>query len=110
MRKTWTESDAQRLKALREQAGIAQAAFAKRHALSVAQVRELEGGQTGSFYSEDIKSHTGRRLLTALGYVAPPPAEPEPTAAAAPTPESPTSPQPEAVSSLRPVWDLMSSE
>ena len=98
MRKTWTESDAQRLKALREQAGIAQAAFAKRHALSVAQVRELEGGKTGSFYSEDIKAHTGRRLLTALGYVAPPPAEPEPTAAAAPTPppEPLPSPQPEA--------------
>ena len=63
MRKTWTESDAQQLKTLREQAGIPQAAFAKRHALSVAQVRELEGGKTGSFYSEDIKAHTGRRLV-----------------------------------------------
>jgi transcriptional regulator with XRE-family HTH domain len=80
MRKTWTESDAQRLKALREQAGIAQAAFAKRHALSVAQVRELEGGKSGSFYSEDIKAHTGSKLLAALGYVAPPPAPPEPAA------------------------------
>jgi len=94
MRKTWTESDAQQLKALREQAGIPQAAFAKRYALSVAQVRELEGGKTGSYYSEDIKAHTGRRLLAALGYVAPPPAEPEPAAAPAPTPPpaSPSAP------------------
>ncbi len=103
MRKTWTESDAQQLKALREQVGIPQAAFAKRHALSVAQVRELEGGKTGSYYSEDIKAHTGRRLLAALGYVAPPPAEPEPAAAPEPAPEAtlepaaPSEPQPAAV-------------
>ena len=99
MRKTWTESDAQQLKTLREQAGIPQAAFAKRHALSVAQVRELEGGKTGSFYSEDIKAHTGRRLLAALGYVAPPPAiDPEPAAAPdpRPQPESQPAPPPEA--------------
>ncbi len=98
MRKTWTESDAQQLKALREQAGIPQASFAKRYALSVAQVRELEGGKTGSYYSEDIKAHTGRRLLAALGYVAPPPAEPEPAAAPAPTPPpaSPSAPPAEA--------------
>jgi len=93
MRKTWTESDAQQLKTLREQAGIPQAAFAKRHALSVAQVRELEGGKTGSFYSEDIKAHTGRRLLAALGYVAPPPAI-EPETAAAPDPTPPPASQP----------------
>jgi transcriptional regulator with XRE-family HTH domain len=93
MRKTWTESDAQQLKDLREQAGIAQAAFAKRYALSVAQVRELEGGKTGSYYSEDIKAHTGRRLLAALGYVAPPPSEPEP--APTPPPASPSAPQAE---------------
>jgi transcriptional regulator with XRE-family HTH domain len=99
MRKTWTESDAQQLKSLREQAGIPQAAFAKRHALSVAQVRELEGGKTGSFYSEDIRAHTGRRLLAALGYVAPPPAiEPEPAAVPDPTlqPASQPAPPPEA--------------
>lgn len=93
MRKTWTESDAQQLKDLREQAGIAQAAFAKRYALSVAQVRELEGGKTGSYYSEDIKAHTGRRLLAALGYVAPPPSEPEP--APTPPPASPSASQSE---------------
>ena len=96
MRKTWTESDAQQLKALREQAGIPQAAFAKRYALSVAQVRELEGGKIGSYYSEDIKAHTGRRLLAALGYVAPPPAEPEPAAAPAPTPPPASAPPAEA--------------
>ena len=97
MRKTWTESDAQQLKDLREQAGIPQAAFAKRYALSVAQVRELEGGKTGSYYSDDIKAHTGRRLLAALGYVAPPPTEPEPAAAPAPAPApaSPSEPQAE---------------
>lgn len=95
MRKTWTESDAQQLKSLREQAGIPQAVFAKRHALSVAQVRELEGGKTGSFYSEDIKAHTGRRLLAALGYVAPPPAtEPEPAAVPDPTPQPASQPAP----------------
>jgi len=109
MRKTWTESDAQRLRALREQAGIAQAAFANRYALSVAQVRELEGGKVGSFYSEDIKAHTGRRLLAALGYVAPPPtpqpeveaaAEPEPAPAAEPAPEA--TPEPAAPSEPEP--------
>lgn len=93
MRKTWIESDAQRLRGLREQVGIPQAALAKRHALSVAQVRELEGGKTGSFYSEDIKAHAGRRLLAALGYVAPPdaPEDAEPLAppVAAPAPEAP---------------------
>lgn len=72
MRKTWTESDAQRLRELRERAGAAQAAFAQRHALSVGQVRELEGGKTGSFYTEEIKAHTGRKLLAALGYIEPP--------------------------------------
>lgn len=83
MRKTWTDADAQQLKALRELAGTALPAFAQRHALSAAQVRELEGGKTGSFYSDDIKAHTGRRLLAALGYVAPPeplPAPPAPPA------------------------------
>ncbi len=93
MRKTWTNTDAQRLKALREQAGTDLAAFAKRYALSTGQVRELEGGKPGSFYSDDIKAHTGRRLLAALGYVAP--AEPEPE----PEPEPDPEPEPEPGSS-----------
>lgn len=90
LRKAWTESDAQRLRELRERAGTPQAAFAKRHALSLGQVRELEGGKPGSFYSDDIKAHTGRKLLAALGYVPPtePPAPAEQPAASA-GPDSP---------------------
>ncbi len=120
MRKTWTSSDAQRLTELREQAGMPQAAFAKRHALSVGQVRELEGGKSGSFYSEDIKAHTGRRLLAALGYIAPPelpdsqaapdalatsPTQDEPAPdlapAPAPAPEPEPEPEPEPAEAVR---------
>lgn len=79
MQKTWTTSDAQRLKALRERGGTDQAVFAKRYALSMGQVRELEGAGQGSFYSDSIKAHVGRKLLAALGYVEPPEPEPEPT-------------------------------
>ncbi len=110
MRKTWTDTDAQRLKALREQAGADLAAFAKRHALSTGQVRELEGGKPGSFYSDDIKAHVGRKLLTALGYVAPlepEPEAPEPEAepAQAPTSEAApaVSPEPEPEPEPQPV-------
>lgn len=99
MRKTWTDTDAQRLKALREQAGADQAAFAKRHALSTGQVRELEGGKPGSFYSDDIKAHVGRKLLAALGYVAPLEPEPEPEAepSQAPAPQAAPAVSPEAL-------------
>lgn len=90
MQKTWTASDAQTLKALREQARAEQATLAKRYALSMGQVRELEGAGQGSFYSDSIKAHTGHKLLAALGYVEPP--EPEPVQPAHPVEVEATAP------------------
>jgi hypothetical protein len=56
--------------------------------MTVQQVRGLEEGEGGSFYSPEIKAHMGRTLLAKLGYVAPPAtqeaADPEPLPAADP--------------------------
>ena len=114
MQKAWTASDEQQLKALREQTGLGQAIFAKRYALSMGQVRELEGAGSGSFYSDSIKAHTGRKLLSALGYVEPPepppepiplepqPAESEPVQLAIPVaPQAASSPEPSATETAR---------
>lgn len=93
MGKSWSDADGQLLKELREQAGLAPAVFAKRHALSTSHLKELEGGGIGSFYSDDIKAHTGRKLLGALGYEFP--QEPEslaPTQAPAEPGEFPPAP------------------
>jgi len=78
MQAPWTEEEAALLKHLREQALLTPAAFAKRHALSNGQLRELEQGGKGSFYSEDIKAYNGRKLLKALGYIVPVQPEPAP--------------------------------
>lgn len=69
MHPPWSDSDAKLLKGLRESAGLSQDTLAKRLVLSLAQVRELEGEDQGRFYSEQIKSHAGHRLLARLGHV-----------------------------------------
>lgn len=63
----WTAEDAQQLNALREAAGLDIAVLAKRHSLSVHQVRQLEEGGDDRFYSQAIKLQVGRKLLRSLG-------------------------------------------
>jgi hypothetical protein len=63
----WTAEDAQQLKTLREARGLDIVILAKRHALSVHQVRQLEEDGDDRFYSQAIKLQVGRKLLTALG-------------------------------------------
>jgi hypothetical protein len=89
----WQRSDGQLLKALREQAGLDPIVLARMGTMTVQQVRGLEEGEGGSFYSPEIKAHMGRTLLAKLGYVAPPAtqeaADPEPLPAADPVAPAP---------------------
>lgn len=64
--RSWTDGDASRLKALRQALGWDLPALARRSALSVTQVRQLEEGGDSAFYSPDIKCMAGRRLLERL--------------------------------------------
>ncbi len=68
----WQRSDGQLLKALREQAGLDPIVLARMGTMTVQQLRGLEEGEGGAFYSPEIKAHMGRSLLAKLGYVAPP--------------------------------------
>jgi hypothetical protein len=63
----WTSEDAQQLTTLRDAAGLDVSILAKRHSLSVHQVRQLEEGGDDRFYSQAIKLQVGRKLLRALG-------------------------------------------
>lgn len=62
--------------------------LARMGTMTVQQLRGLEEGEGGAFYSPEIKAHMGRSLLAKLGYVAAPviqeAAVPEPLPAAAP--------------------------
>ncbi len=73
----WQRSDGELLKALREKAGLDPVVLARMGTMTVKQLRGLEEGEGGEFYSPAIKAHMGRVLLAKLGYVAPVPA-PEP--------------------------------
>jgi transcriptional regulator with XRE-family HTH domain len=66
-RHIWSESDAQRLKSLRESVGLDISILARRLCLSVHQLRQLEEGGVDRFYSESIKLQTGRKVLRSLG-------------------------------------------
>lgn len=77
MNKRWTPTDADLLRTLRERTGMDRANFARRNAVSVGQLTELEEGGEGRFYNDQIKAHTGRNLLKRLGYE-PPVEVPEP--------------------------------
>ena len=96
----WQRSDGQLLKTLREQAGLDPIVLARMGTMTVQQLRGLEEGEGGSFYSPEIKAHMGRSLLAKLGYVAPrviqEAAVPEPLPAAAPVLPVPAPPPPPA--------------
>lgn len=64
----WTETEEGLLRRLRSDAGLGPQALAQKNLLSVAQVRELEGRDSGRFYSEEIKLHAGRKVLRSLGH------------------------------------------
>ncbi len=85
MEQTWTSGDAKLLRELRQAAGIDRAALARRCALSMSQLAELEEGGSKQFYSERIKSHTGRAVLARLGYSPAPATAPALAADPAPT-------------------------
>lgn len=63
----WTVEDAQRLTALRQEAGLDVSTLAKRHSLSIHHIRQLEEGGDDRFYSQAIKLQVGRKLLLYLG-------------------------------------------
>ncbi|MFY8102592.1 MAG: hypothetical protein ACOVK6_00690 [Ramlibacter sp.] len=67
----WQRSDGELLKALREQAGLDRVVLARMGTMTVHQLRGLEEGDGGEFYSPEIKAHMGRTLLAKLGHVAP---------------------------------------
>ena len=67
----WQRSDGELLKALREQAGLDPVVLARMGTMTVHQLRGLEDGQGGEFYSPQIKAHMGRSLLAKLGHVVP---------------------------------------
>lgn len=56
------------LKQLRTSAQLDELVFARSNAISLAQLRELEGQGQGSFYTDHIKAHTGYKLLRKLGH------------------------------------------
>ena len=64
--RTWTDADGSRLRKLREALGWDLPALARRCALSMVQVRQLEEGGDSAFYSAEIKCAAGRRVLVRL--------------------------------------------
>ena len=74
----WCVEDGVLLQKLRQNAKIDDLVFARTNAISVAQLRELEGQGQGSFYNAHIKTNTGHKLLRKLGHE-PTMRAPEPT-------------------------------
>lgn len=64
----WHPEDGSLLQQLRIRAQFDELVFARSNAISLAQLRELEGRGQGSFYTAHIKSHTGYKLLKKLGH------------------------------------------
>ena len=64
----WHPEDGALLQQLRISARLDELVFARSNAISLAQLRELEGRGQGSFYTAHIKSHTGFKLLRKLGH------------------------------------------
>ena len=64
----WHPEDGSLLQQLRISAQLDELVFARSNAISLAQLRELEGRGQGSFYTAHIKSHTGYKLLRKLGH------------------------------------------
>jgi hypothetical protein len=65
----WHSEDAQLLRNLRQSANLDDLVFARMNAISLSQLRELEGQGEGSFYNAQIKANTGIKLLKKLGHV-----------------------------------------
>ncbi|MEY2618070.1 MAG: hypothetical protein RL522_1072 [Pseudomonadota bacterium] len=106
---SWQRSDGELLKALREQAGLDPVVLARMGTMTVHQLRGLEEGEGGEFYSPEIKAHMGRTLLARLGHVPPPTRAREEAVIAAPAPAPHPEPQPSVAteipaSSLRRIW------
>lgn len=64
----WRTEDAALLLQLRESAKIDSLVFSRLNAISLAQLRELEGQGEGGFYNPHIKANTGIKLLKKLGH------------------------------------------
>ena len=64
---SWTAVEQDLLHKCRLDANIDETAFARRHNISLAQLRELENGLGAFFYSPKIKAQVGCRLLQELG-------------------------------------------
>jgi hypothetical protein len=64
----WQTEDGERLKHLRVKAHLDALVFARANTISLAQLHELEGQGEGSFYTDQIKSFTGYKLLRKLGH------------------------------------------
>jgi hypothetical protein len=64
----WRPEDGQMLQQLRVNARWDDLVFARANAISLTQLRELEGQGEGSFYTLQIKTHTGYKLLRKLGH------------------------------------------
>ena len=64
----WRLEDGVLLQQLRQSAKIDDFVFARMNAISLAQLRELEGRGEGSFYNPQIKTNTGQKLLRKLGH------------------------------------------
>ena len=67
MTPTWEPHHGRQLKVLREAAGLEIITLARKNNLSVSQVEQLENGGDSSFYTQEIKFNSGRKLLRALG-------------------------------------------
>ncbi len=65
---SWSREQEELLRTLREAARVDETVFAHKHAISVAQLRALEGRGHSPFYSEAIKARLGLRLLASLGH------------------------------------------
>jgi len=63
----WLAEDGRLLKDLRTSAGLDVHEFSRAASISVAQLRQLEDGGNGLFYSQRIKFQMGRKLLNKLG-------------------------------------------
>jgi len=64
----WRTEEALLLRQLRENAKTDSLVFARLNAISLAQLKELEGQGSGSFYNPHIKANTGIKLLKKLGH------------------------------------------
>lgn len=64
----WRPEDGALLQQLRVNARWDDLVFARANTISLAQLRELEGQGQGTFYTPQIKAHTGYKLLRKLGH------------------------------------------